>query len=585
MTVNIFETGFNPASFLYLNPFLSNVTTIEEALILNASGQLNGLWSNFDKIPSGLDPDIFLSDNKNFIDISNLNNLIKESIILDGGDIEQCANYYPTIFRSMVYIGSNTFQLNNSGDDPFNISNSNLNLGDQVKILNKNGLNIYGTVTSIDDNQTFSIETKANIKNQSGFSWILYGIKLFDAMRLSRISYLELYKKNNYQTINSLVDIDSNFNFDLYKILYPDARDMSIDDAYADFNNRLGNNDYRIGTVKDFNNYRINQSIDELTINQTLKLNFGQETGRVNWNGQDVYYVTDEVNRPLDNISPYFPGLITEYAMKSYLYNMFYPLATFCNVIIKENLWSKKTYTSNLYVESNAIIDGDLLGNRGSFSSNVTGLRFGIGPFSGVAIPPSLTRNIVCDTIQCEGSVTIGNTSTISQNILNVQGIITATNFNNVSDYRVKRNIKDADNEPKFSRIVEYNLHSNNTKKLGFIAQELEEMFPEAVQIVKNYILDFENPFDAIIIDKLKIELFENYKLSQGDILKTTLGEQIIIDRVEGKYIYVKELFKSAQTLQITSIVYNNIKMIDYNQVLMALVLKVNKLTNCHCLH
>jgi hypothetical protein len=65
-------------------------------------------------------------------------------------------------------------------------------------------------------------------------------------------------------------------------------------------------------------------------------------------------------------------------------------------------------------------------------------------------------------------------------------GTLTATNLTALSDFKLKENIVDCTSklsEINSLRVVNYNLKNDTTKQkhLGFIAQELEQVFPKVI--------------------------------------------------------------------------------------------------------
>jgi len=651
-----FSSGFNPVQFLYLNPQQSNVVTVEDAYAFwNQNSNTTNLEINYDTVPSGLDPTVFIAENRASINISGLNNAIKNAMLANGDvlcDIERQGVYFPTVYRSLHVTGSNTFCVNIPGDpDVFQINLSNLQIGDAVKIINTaSSQSMFGRITNIlGDAQSFQIAFTGAHPNdlmQGPYltnTYALFGIKLYDPLRLCRINYLALQTRNSNQPLTNLVDIDPTFNYELYHTLYPDSRNLNKEEAFVDYTNNNGNNNHRIANVSELlsssvgANTSISSNLDHLQINQTLKLNFTQETGRVTWNDQDLYYVTNDSNRPYDTVSPYFPGLITEYAIKNNIHNLFYPLATFCNVNVTGVTALSNAAISNLKVANTAEFNCDVYANN-----NMFGGRIGVGlvPFNHVPVP--IQSNIQADNIHINDTLYVGSTTeiagpliggsgatfahsvkgykfgigsdspfpntqqhdvgpnpvvigddtTTNQVMLTVNGIVTATNINTASDVKLKRNIAQASKMPSLPNVVTFSYHGESQRRYGFLAQELEEMFPEAVQTTTSYRLNINKVFKTVEMsvstNRACIEMSSNYNLMPGDklvIYKTSVG----IISVGQDCV---ELDINTDSLQgfvpVSSIIYAEAKTVDYNQVLMALIMQVKQLqkqqaTSHHC--
>jgi len=388
-TISNFSTGFNPVSFMYLNPELcldQNISTVERARdFWNPS--LSNLWTNLDFIPSAFDPAVFIGDQKDVINVSGLNESIRMSMSNEGySDCElgRVSTFsIPTIYRNVYYTGlSNTLKFNNPGDsNVFSITANNLQVGDYVKLILGAATPLYTRVSAIVDWQTFKVEAPIRAGG------ILTGIRLYDPLRLARISFLRLFELDIEP--NVLVNSVPTFNYELYSLLYPDARPLGKEAAFVDYVNRFGNNDVRIANVDEIglgHASSLEQNIDQLTVHQLLNLDFGQETGRFQWNDVCMYYVTDDPRKPLESASPYFQGLITEYAIKKYIYNLTQPEFTICNIHVTGNaLVDVCTTTCNLVVKNTSEFKGQVTGYNATFSNVLVNdalfsERVGIGP-------------------------------------------------------------------------------------------------------------------------------------------------------------------------------------------------------------
>lgn len=398
-------TTFDPVLLLYLNPELtvdSNVITVEDAIAFNATGDGFGLWSNLDMVPSLFDEAVFVADNKADINVSGINRYIKNAMLLDGGDIEDLerdGRYGATIYRN-AYVQStkNEFRFNLAGDlVPFAISECNLQVGDWLKLIKNNSETHYGWVTSVSGNDTFTLSNPRYAFLDAGGEYLVYGIKVYDMLRLAHINYLRQFATTPAPPTTSYVNLDPEFNFELYKLLYPDARLLDRDAAFVDWANRMDNEDVRIGRTRDINTDSNSLStaptnFDYLKVNQHLHLSFTQSTGRLQWGDLNLFYVTTNDWRAAAQIPPIQEGLITERAIKTYIDRSFLETAVFNDVVVNglstftsgasflgSNTYIKTAEVGNLIVNSNVTISNalDVYGHTVfwgalSFKSNVT---------------------------------------------------------------------------------------------------------------------------------------------------------------------------------------------------------------------
>ena len=463
-TSNFTLSGFNPVYFMYLNPELciaSNISTVQQARdFWSLNSESIATPCNLDFVPSALDPAVFIGDNNDRIDISTLNQQIKQTLIDQGysaNDLHQMSTFdVPSIYRSIYFIGSNTFKFNNAGDhDLYTITPSNLQINDKIKITTDYGPPIHTQVESIIDNQTFQVSCNTNVYASANYT--LTGIRLYDPLRLARINYLRI---NN---MPQLVNIESDFNYQLYQVLYPDSRALTKEGAYVDYINRFGNNDFRIANVEDlegtsgnssnghsssssnFNHIVANyETVNDLKVKNIFTLDFGQETGRFVWNKLCMYYVTDQPKRPLPTVSPYFQGLITEYAIKMYINNIFFPKFTISNLEVKgDALFLGKTTMCNMLALNASI--SNLTTKQGAFSNLYVDETLSIGGRIGIGAnveqdPNTLYQynvpnlcNVQVANVHIDNSLFVGGISQMANSIIGTNAtfgdVVTGTRF------------------------------------------------------------------------------------------------------------------------------------------------------------
>jgi hypothetical protein len=146
--------------------------------------------------------------------------------------------------------------------------------------------------------------------------------------------------------------------------------------------------------------------------------------------------------------------------------------------------------------------------------------------------------------------------------------ITTSSGFYILSDKRMKENIKEYSekDENKLSKInsYEYNYIGQDEKQIGYIAQEILEIFPEAVSKKSEYIpsiyknvkiVDYKYPFIELIGDFNEIEIKDKIKMFYKDqeleckfvekndnIYKFELDKKINIFDLDEIFVYGKKI-------------------------------------------
>ncbi len=132
---------------------------------------------------------------------------------------------------------------------------------------------------------------------------------------------------------------------------------------------------------------------------------------------------------------------------------------------------------------------------------------------------------------------------------------VMAWEFNAVSDHRIKTNINSSNistdlEKVKQLRLTQYNyidsIAKDHKQQKGFIAQEVEKVLPEAVNISSGFVPDIFVLATTIIKqeDKTLIEIPKEHKLQQGDLLRliTPTGqiETEVIENISPQRFAVK---------------------------------------------
>jgi len=142
------------------------------------------------------------------------------------------------------------------------------------------------------------------------------------------------------------------------------------------------------------------------------------------------------------------------------------------------NTWSSVTSPSSVYssaISANGQYITAVSKSNGIWTSNtpdsslVTGINNPVTPASG--------------TLYINGDVRISGNGY-------------ATSFNNTSDYRIKTQVKTLESNYTVDKInpVSYYNNLSNKREIGLIAHELEEIYPELVEGIK----DDENNFQSV---------------------------------------------------------------------------------------
>lgn len=250
----------NPATLLYLNPVLQATNlaiTVEDVITLcNRDPSIRSLPSNLPILQNDVTPLVYLSQNKDVIDVSSTNRMIFLAMSNVGRDVtttRKNASFHGTILRPATLTAVNTFVFK---DPRYKISSRILQVGDEVKIsANENDYQIVGFVTSIrEDKRGFMIDTPSHSQcYDTTDDYVVYGIRLYDMERLANSSLANtLLERPDYKVLS----VEKEFDVDLYHLLYPDTRLMCLSEAYIDYVNNWGAGSYRITKASDLQNIR-----------------------------------------------------------------------------------------------------------------------------------------------------------------------------------------------------------------------------------------------------------------------------------------------------------------------------------------
>jgi hypothetical protein len=257
---------------LYLNPELPadyGVRTVEQ-VIASFDAFPQGLVQSAPALPKGFDPRVYLAS---LDDVSGLNATIRHAMLKEGLDeaaVRRRGVFVGTIMKSVELTGVNTFRVSPlSSTDTFALSDSNLRIGDEVKMMRHHGDAMYGIVTAVAPS-SFTLSNHAHPFVTPGNGYTLFGIRIADPERQARVAYTR-------RGIVDAADVVPNPDFDprMYQVIYPDTRGFSAPDTYIDYRTRWKrNDDYRVVVGRDIFNLSAPYSSNLLSAAATAGGNF-----------------------------------------------------------------------------------------------------------------------------------------------------------------------------------------------------------------------------------------------------------------------------------------------------------------------
>ena len=409
-------SDFNAALMLYINPelsALSNITTVEEArdYYLNDPNGSN-LEYTLCNIPDIFDSRIYLADNKDGLNISGFNQLIKTAMVNYGYsllDLEKIAQYVPSVYQDIYLVAPNVFAYK---DLDYVVTESNLNVGDEIKIaVNSNQDEIFSVVTSIDEmTNTFTVSNvwSAPLSNSENY-YLFVGQKLWDTDRIAKVNFLRgLHSLTPIygDFSNRFYGLDPDFNVPLYKLLYPDAKLFTPEQCILDYTSRRNNNDIRIGKqdeiVKSISYIYTELKNLHVTCNLKIDHNFvlngywvngiTSNSERTSSNAFDTLLITEKgskaylemymnttmvLNQLVVNSNATFSNAVIGYGQYSLSNNLLMTGSAFvgCNVSLSNDLYVGGNFqlAGQFHLLGDEIIDGHLYVKKDSyFGSNVS---------------------------------------------------------------------------------------------------------------------------------------------------------------------------------------------------------------------
>ncbi len=468
----------NALAYAYLNPELNQ--TITEILTQVKLNQIDVSDIKQNQFPENFNTQLFVSQNINEINIYQLNNHITQSAITNNALFNHMYSYIPVFQHKLLILDDNFFQLVNG-----TLNANHINYDSIIKIKTSHGQVILGKVVYIDfDNNMFQILTEDydTIIPTNETTYTLHSVQIYDVTRLAYIVY---YREYLTQNPNIIYDTQIEFNYELYKSLYPESKYMTKEEAYLDYIYFIGINNNRIAKASDI---LINDSniptlipldplaqgdIDTNVVRVRQVLNV-PENGIVSFHGIDLYYTSSNNIRHSRDVR--YTGLITEHAIKSYVDHKFDNYADINDInvigqavfnsnvqfkgesniftnIIAENLNVKESATlqsietiKDIIVNKDAIINSNTYIKMNLFVDSNVEIGGNVNINNDVLLNSNLIikNNTQTQNIHVENNVTIEGTIHLDSNIIISKSNIVLNNLDtNVSQSKIDINNTD----------------------------------------------------------------------------------------------------------------------------------------------
>ena len=161
---------------------------------------------------------------------------------------------------------------------------------------------------------------------------------------------------------------------------------------------------------------------------------------------------------------------------------------------------------------------------------------------------------------------------------------IMASEFNAVSDRRVKTNFKLSNNINDLQilnqlEVTNYSyidtVDKGDEARLGFIAQQVETIFPQAINKSINYIPNIYKLSDNVTFDSVSntqiITLLDSHNLQNGDMIKLYNNDRIyereVIDVLSSTKFKIKTTLKANKHLFIFGKQVDDFRAVDYDRI------------------
>lgn len=537
----------------------SNVITIEDAHVYyNTSNNAELLVPNTSTVPDKFDPYLLITTNKDNIHISALSHTVSVAMSNEGltdTEINSKGRFLTTIFQEADYMSNNVFKLTTYPAYTFN--SSNIRVGDEIKINDEVKREFYLSVASYTPSNLTVNSHKYEFYTTSNYT--LDGIKVIDPLRIGKISLVRNYASFTSNQ-NTVLPESGVFNPTLYRILYPDAASLTDQQAYIDYIAKRKNNVLRVNNADELIvNYTATSNVKITGINNSINRDlpdYGESNRLVTEYGIREY--TETIINEIKNVGDFGTVAITSNltvtgpstlngsldvngTIKVSNTSILTGGVTMSNFL---RVMKEATFNSNVSINNNALVYGTL-----SVHGNMYNPRIGIGYFmdsngdnnTGSNNADALISSVGNNTYITGTYVGVGTTSPtqklevsgnlkVSNNgyIMNRLGLGTTsptyqlqlstdsaakpstTTWTTTSDLRLKTNISFADKNRCYEIIKtlplkHYTWNKDyldatmilDNSKLGWIAQDVQEVFPKAVRTTSMYGLQDCKTLDA----------------------------------------------------------------------------------------
>ena len=511
---------FNPVEYLYLNPELylrSNLNNVEEIINYYTNYGSNNLPYNPLVLPNGYNTKIYIQRNDSIIkeDLPELYDIYKTQdperlaiIHYDRYKNKQLAYKIQEDFKLEIYKQFNDVTLDYLMPTEHyldylirsNLLNTTSNLN--INVSNSNNSNIVlGTISDFMINiLTRKFEEGYFINSDLIVSKTLTTSNL-DVTGKTSIGYITA---KDLQVSNLTVDTLSVVNTSFVETLFQDGvrltNNLIVEGSNSVFKKDVKINNLAVDDTSLFNNdvkFNTNINVSGNTVLSNLTVNKNSE-----FNNSVVFN---------SNVS--ISGFDTSFSNTVKIEHLIIDktLAVSNTAIFNDDV----TFKNNISVNSNLSVDGAFyLNNKAVMSNSVKILN-------SLEVSDDVT---IYDSLKVSNMLQVSNDVYLSNN-LNVAKTITATEYITLSDKRLKNNICNYDLQ-KAKHIInnlvvkEYNLLDSKETSVGLIAQDVEQISNNFLNIVDNYDIDLDNKSIYLrLLNANNKQIYINNGFNDGDIL------------------------------------------------------------------